>query len=191
MKDPTSIAKFSDPDDDHVANVEEYPDARKIARKLSGRQVRLLHALAEAHEKSRASEGTPTFVLKRLALHPDDGASAMGLQRRGLIRTERSMQGSVWSRSRRPVPGSKRWAWILPKGLAVVRFLPPPPAQELLEVVFVMERVHIRVDGLTAATGTMFGDVLVVDNGGAKLDEEQWAEVARRVRERLNREKYG
>lgn len=156
----------------YPANEEQYPDARRIARKLSETQIRLLYELLELAETDR---------YKHLPLHPSDVPSATGLQQRGLIGTDRAMTGSILAERKRAVPGSRRWAWITAKGRAVAEHLPPRIKREQVEISVEHGRATIKLDGLTVGHGRLYGDLLVVTDLGRKLSDEQWDKVAEQI----------
>lgn len=61
----------------------------------------------------------------RIELEPFEVPAATGLERRGLVRTDRPTRGPLWSsRPGRAVPGTKRTLWLTKAGRGVAQTLP-------------------------------------------------------------------
>jgi hypothetical protein len=90
-------------------------------RSLKPQSVELLCRLLWVEQEARI-----TMDLER-----DEVPIAMGLQRRGLISTNRPTKGSILAERRRAVPGSVRTAWLTSMGIAMCRHYKLEPREPL------------------------------------------------------------
>jgi len=109
MPAPVSLRTGDPPMSDAAANVPAY-FADKQKKGLSTMQQAILRRAFEAKTQS-------------IALEAYEVASATGLEKRDLVRTDRPTRGSIFSS--RPIPGSKRTCRLTRSGRALAATLPP------------------------------------------------------------------
>lgn len=171
--------------DDYPVNDSDYPDLARERRRLSEIQHRLLVAGLQGADAR-------FFGPRNFTLDPPDVAGAMGLERRGFVRTYRPEKAGFYH-SRRPqyVKGSVRTYQLTPKGRALAESLPQlaAPKLEVLIRPDTLPQILVRKDGAPAGSARYCPPMGAVNAGdiGDGLTDEEWAKVAEIVREHMQK----